>query len=168
MFNIFLKAAPRDRNLIFKVLPVIPDSIAPPQVMFSSLGIQSPPAIPSVLKHLRLLTKDEGDMYKWNHKHGKIEDVFANIFSYLQENYSRISPAVQTGLSERAIVPVGSTLVKASKLFFRLKKDLAPFFYEVPRGNVFPFNMITSNLHEMNLFKTVSKSKYSYNSVWSL
>lgn len=45
-----------------------------------------------------------------------------------------MSPKVKTGLLERPIVPVGSTLVKSQRLFFRLTKDLAPFFYEVPRS----------------------------------
>ena len=35
-------------------------------------------------------------------------------------------------------MPIGSHFVKASKLFFRLAKDLAPFFYEVPRGKHSP------------------------------
>jgi len=73
-------------------------------------------------------------LYNWSYKYGTIEEVFGNIFSFLQENYDRLSPNVQSGLRERAIVPVGSTLVKASKLFFRLAKDLAPFFFEVPRA----------------------------------
>jgi uncharacterized membrane protein YagU involved in acid resistance len=47
-------AVPKDRDMVFKVLPVIPDSIAPPQVMFSSLGIMSPPSVASVLKQVRV------------------------------------------------------------------------------------------------------------------
>jgi len=127
-------AAPKDTPLVFKVLPVIPDSIAPPQVMFSSLGIQSPPSIQNVLRQIRILTEEGGDLYNWNDKYGTIEEVFGSIFSFLQENYDRLSPVVQSGLSKIDIVPIGTTLVKASKLFFRLSKDLAPFFFEVPRG----------------------------------
>ena len=41
---------------------------------------------------------------------------------------------MQNGLRDRPLVPVGTTLVKASQLFFRLTKDLAPFFFEVPRA----------------------------------
>ena len=141
--HFYLSAAPRDRNLIFKVLPVISDDITPPQVMFSSLGIQSPPTISFVLKQIRILTENGGSLYNWSYKYGTIEEVFGNIFSFLQENYDRLSPNVQSGLRERAIVPVGSTLVKASKLFFRLAKDLAPFFFEVPRGEFTIYIYIT-------------------------
>jgi hypothetical protein len=55
-------------------------------------------------------------------------------FHRVAENYSGLSPRVQEALRERPLVPVGTTLVKPNRLFFRLAKDLAPFFYEVPRG----------------------------------
>ena len=139
-------AAPKDRNLVFKVLPVVHENVVPPQVMFSSLGIQSPPTIQIVLKQLRLLTENGGDLYHWGYKHSTIEEVFGSIFSFLQENYDGISPIVQSGLREHPIVPVGTTLVKASKLFFRLAKDLAPFFFEVPRGKVPESIMLRSSL----------------------
>ena len=116
------------------VFPVIPSSVAPPQVMFSSLGIQSPPTIKLVLKQIRILTENGGALDQWNYKYGTIDEVFGNIFSFLQDNYDKLSPMVQSGLREKAIVPVGTTLVKASRLFIRLAKDLAPFFFEVPRG----------------------------------
>uniref|UniRef100_A0A7S2UD61 U-box domain-containing protein n=1 Tax=Attheya septentrionalis TaxID=420275 RepID=A0A7S2UD61_9STRA len=127
-------AVPKDRDMVFKVLPVIPDSIAPPQVMFSSLGIMSPPSVASVLKQVLELTHDIDSLDHWTYKFGSVEKVFGSIFSFLQENYVNLSPRVQNGLRDRPLVPVGTTLVKASQLFFRLTKDLAPFFFEVPRA----------------------------------
>ncbi len=50
------------------------------------------------------------------------------------DNFADLSPRVKFALSDRAIVPVRSSFVKANRLFFRLSQDLAPFFYEVPRG----------------------------------
>ena len=50
------------------------------------------------------------------------------------DNYDDLSPRVQSGLRERPIVPIAARFVKANRLFFRLSKNLAPFFYEVPRG----------------------------------
>jgi hypothetical protein len=50
------------------------------------------------------------------------------------DNFSDLSPRVKEALANRPLVPVGSSFVKANRLFFRLSKDLAPFFYEVPRG----------------------------------
>ena len=50
------------------------------------------------------------------------------------DNYNDLSPRVQEALREKPLVPIGTTLVKVNRLFFRLAKDLSPFFYEVPRG----------------------------------
>ena len=102
--------------------------------MFSTLGIVSPPTIATVLKHIRSLTEVSRSLDQWNYTHGTIDEVFCHIFSFLQENYDSLSPRVQEGLRGRPLVPVGTTLVKANRLFFRLTKDLAPFFYEVPRS----------------------------------
>jgi len=127
-------AAPKDRHLCFRVMPVLLSSCAPPQVMFSRLEIVSPPPISVVLHQVRDLTEDEGSLDHWTYKHGSAEQVFSAIFSFLQDNFSDLSPRVKEVISERHIVPVGSSFVKASRLFFRLAKDLAPFFYEVPRA----------------------------------
>jgi len=124
---------PKDRHLAFKVLPVIPESICPPQVMYSSLGISSPPPIKVVLKQVRLLIEDPDNLDQWSYKFGTVDDVFSSVLSYLQEHYSRLSPRVQEALQERPLIPVGTMLVSARHLFFRLGKDLAPFFFEVPR-----------------------------------
>ena len=56
----------------------------PPQVMFSSLGIISPPPISVVLRQLRALIDDESILDHWNYKFGSVEAVFSEIFSYLQ------------------------------------------------------------------------------------
>jgi len=127
-------AAPKDKHLVFKVMPVIHHDAVPPQVMFSSLGIVSPPPISTVLRQLRTLTQSQSTVDHWSYKHGTVEAVFAEIFAFLQDNYAELSPRVQEGLQLKPIVPVGTTLVRPNRLFFRLSKDLAPFFYEVPRA----------------------------------
>jgi hypothetical protein len=126
-------SVPTHRNLVFQVLPIIPESIVPPQVFFSSLGIVSPPSVITVLNHFRLLTQDGGKLDQWNYQHGTVEQVFRSVFAFLEENLSDVSPRVLEALREKPVIPVGTTLVKASRLFFRLTKDLAPFFYEIPR-----------------------------------
>jgi len=59
-------------------------SCAPPQVMFSSLGIISPSPISVVLRQIRALTEVEGSLDHWTYKHGTIEQVFSEVFSFLQ------------------------------------------------------------------------------------
>uniref|UniRef100_A0A7S3QAL4 Uncharacterized protein n=1 Tax=Chaetoceros debilis TaxID=122233 RepID=A0A7S3QAL4_9STRA len=127
-------AAPKDRNLSFKVMPVMSATCAPPQVMFSSLGIVSPPPISIVLRQIRELTEDDGILDQWSYNHSSAEQVFSDLFSFLQDHYSDLSPRIKEALAERPLVPIGSAFVKSSRLFFRLTKDLAPFFYEVPRA----------------------------------
>jgi sacsin len=77
-------AAPKDKHLVFRVMPIIHNSAIPPQVMHSSLGIISPPPISVVLRQLRSLIEDESLLDRWNYKHGSIETVFSEIFSFLQ------------------------------------------------------------------------------------
>lgn len=150
-------------------MPVMFEACAPPQVMFSSLGIVSPPPIAIVLRQIRALTESHGTLDSWTYKHGTVEQVFSELFSFLQgnfllhiqtfyhvhsskisvnihmsrifnfrhtfsDNFSDLSPRVKEALADRPMVPVGSSFVKARQLFFRLAKDLSPFFYEVPRG----------------------------------
>ena len=139
-------------------MPVLTDSCAPPQVLFSTLGIISPPPINIVLRQIRVLTEVESTLDHWTYNNGTVEQVFSEIFYFLQgaflrkikngiiisipltlyfiDNFSELSPRVKQALSERPFVPVGNSFVKANRLFFRLQKDLAPFFYEVPRGKL--------------------------------
>ena len=77
-------AAPKDGHLVFKVMPIIHSTASPPQVLFSSLGIASPPPISVVLRQLRALIENETILDHWNYKHGSVETVFSEIFSFLQ------------------------------------------------------------------------------------
>lgn len=124
---------PKDRNLVYLISPVMHDEAVPAQVMWSTLGIVSSPTISIVLKHIRALISQLENTDRWTYKFGSIEDVFTSIFSFLQENYSKLSPVVCNGLGNLALVPVGAQCVKPTQLFFRLAKDLSPFFYELPR-----------------------------------
>jgi hypothetical protein len=60
--------------------------------------------------------------------------VFRAIYAYIEENWPKFSPAVRTSLQSRPLVPVKGRLVKASRLFLRLKEDLSPYLFEVPRA----------------------------------
>ena len=65
-------------------MPVLSDSCAPPQVMFSTLGIISPPPINIVLRQIRVLTEVESTLDNWTYNNGTVEQVFSEIFSFLQ------------------------------------------------------------------------------------
>lgn len=50
--------------------------------------------------------------------------VFQSLFRFLGKNWSNLSPAVKRRLRHRPLVPVGARLIKAGRLFFRLKVRL--------------------------------------------
>jgi len=79
-------AAPKDQNLTFMVLPVIMKSCAPPQVLFSTLGITSPPPISIVLRQVRALTENESILDHWT-MNSSVEKVFSDIFAFLQGKF---------------------------------------------------------------------------------
>jgi hypothetical protein len=60
------------------------ESACPPQVMFSSLGIISPPPITVVLGQIKALTENESVLDHWVYKYGSFEQVFAKLFDFLQ------------------------------------------------------------------------------------
>jgi hypothetical protein len=69
----------------------------------------------------------------WTHRE-RPERVFQSIYGFLDENWAKLSSREQADLRNIPIVPVCGRLVKASRLFFRLKVDLAPLFFELPRS----------------------------------
>lgn len=60
--------------------------------------------------------------------------VFRSLYNYIEDAWSKLAPSIRQDLCSSPLVPVRGRMVKASRLFFRLKGDLAPFFYEVPRA----------------------------------
>ncbi len=123
----------KDANLSFTCSPILSEEVCPPQVMWSSLGIVSPPKIDVVLRHLRNLTKDGGFLDRWEYKEDSIIAVFGSMYKFLDDNYEKLSPRVQDAMRSTAIVPVGTVLVKPKDMFFRMQMNLQPLLYEVPR-----------------------------------
>jgi len=57
---------PKDRHLVWTTVPVLPAHLAPPQMMWSSLGLQTPPPLPVVLAHLKcLLLRGNALLDRW-------------------------------------------------------------------------------------------------------
>ena len=119
----------------FSVIPVLDEDIAPPQIYFSSLAVTTSPPIEVVLRHLRNLTLNCGDLLdRWNNTQISIKDTFSALFSFLMDHWQTIVPAVKNAIKCSQMVPVGHFLVRPSRLFFRLQgEDLSPFMHEVPR-----------------------------------
>jgi hypothetical protein len=97
------------------------------------LGITSSPTIDVVLRHLRNLTSSGESLDRWNSVQYSIKDTFGEIFVFLNDNWKSISPTIQSALETTNIVPIGHSIFKPRRLFFRLAEDLNPFMHEIPR-----------------------------------
>ena len=132
------------------------------QSCYSSLGVTVVPTVQVVLRHIRnIITSGaaSGDsLDRWN-MDGKftLRDTFHELFKYLADNWPKINPAVQNSLSSSAFVPVGHTLIKPGRLFFRLSEDLSPFMHEIPRY----FGMHETFLKLLGVREKPSSSDYA-------
>ncbi|ETL96493.1 hypothetical protein, variant 1 [Phytophthora nicotianae] len=125
-----------DQALVYSTMPILANVALPPRVLYSRLGIKSPPPQDQVVKHLLTITNGDRAMSSrsldWQFFLPMVE-VFQAIFKFLQENWVELGPETQKRLANAAVIPVGSTLVKGSRLFIRLGENLAPLMFEVPR-----------------------------------
>eukprot|EP00466_Bigelowiella_natans_P004775 jgi/Bigna1/135000/aug1.27_g9708 len=71
--------------------------------------------------------KPEGD------RGGFFHGMMKQIFGYLSSRFEQLDAKDVQMLRQIPIVPVGSLVVKASRLYLRLEDDLFPFMFEVPR-----------------------------------
>ena len=124
---------PKDANLAFTMMPLLVDEACPPQVMWSSLGIVSPPPMDVVLAHLRNLTDGGGFLGRWNFNAAGPTAVFSSMFKFLEDNWDKLSPSVRASLKDVTLVPIDGELVKPKVIFFRLNMNLQPLLYELPR-----------------------------------
>ena len=97
----------KDANLCFTVMPVLGESVCPPQVMWSNLGIVSPPPMNIVLGHLRNLVNDGGFLSDWDYSAEGPVGVFGSMFRYLEDNFGKLSPRIKEALCDTPLVPIG-------------------------------------------------------------
>ncbi|CAH0485094.1 unnamed protein product [Peronospora farinosa] len=125
-----------DQALVYSTMPILASVAQPPRVLYSRLGIKAPPHHTQVVAHLLSITNSNRALSSrsldWQFFLPMVE-VFQAIFKYLQENWQELGAETQQRLIASAVIPVGSTLVKGSCLFFHLGENLAPLMFEVPR-----------------------------------
>ncbi|RLN54128.1 hypothetical protein BBJ28_00020342, partial [Nothophytophthora sp. Chile5] len=130
-------ATPDDQALVYSTMPILGSAALPPRVLWSRLGITSPPAQHHVVAHLLSITNGDRPLSSrsldWQFFLPMV-DVFQTIFKFLQDHWDRLDRGSQRKLTTAAVIPVGSTLVKGSHLFFHLGENLAPLMFEVPRA----------------------------------
>ena len=117
----------------FSVQPVLDEDISPPLYFFSSFGISTQPSMETVLRHVSCLAACGEYLDRWNHPFFSIRSTYSALFQYLHDHWKDLSPAAVAQLKSSNIIPVGHTVVRPQRLFFRLAEDLSPFMHEVPR-----------------------------------
>ncbi|KAG2522180.1 hypothetical protein JM16_005916 [Phytophthora kernoviae] len=130
-------AIPEDQALVYSTMPILANVALPPRVLWSRLGVRSPPPDNQVVVHLLSITNSDRALSSrsldWQFFLPMVE-VFQTIFKFLQENWDGLGRDKQRLLKTTTVIPVGSTLVKGSRLFFHLGDNLAPLMFEVPRA----------------------------------
>ncbi len=129
----------KDRHLAWSQLPVLSKRLEPQYMVCQKVGLQSPPE-PSVVKsHLRLICDDAttvSNNFLLSYPDPP-EEVFATILKYLEKRLRGLSSDEKEkelkSLRKYFCLPIGSILIKPSRLYFRLTENLAPFMFEVPR-----------------------------------
>jgi hypothetical protein len=122
-------------SLVFSLIPVLAEDIAPPQMFLSSLGVMTSPSHDLVTKHLLRLTRENGAelLDRWNLGHlYSIKATFQAIFDYLADHWRELAESTRALLQSTSIIPVGNLLVRPQRLFWKLPVDLSPFLHEVP------------------------------------
>jgi hypothetical protein len=147
-----------DRHLAWSAAPLLTEATSPPVVCHARLGLRSPPPPETVLAHVVHLCARPPDAWARIEVGAAMpatttvattttttvaavslpftpdaHAVLTDVFSYLNEHWSQITPAQRRTLRRLPLVPVGARLVRASRLYFRLARPLAPFVFEAPR-----------------------------------
>jgi hypothetical protein len=119
--------------LAFTIMPVLDEDISPPLYYYSSLGITTAPNKDIVLKHLHNLISTSDCLDRWNNPYFSLRMTFSSIFEFLFDHWKDIPISMKNSMKNMNIIPVGHSLIKPGRLFFRLSEDLSPFMHEIPR-----------------------------------
>jgi hypothetical protein len=131
-----------DRHLAWTVKSILQDRFVPPQVSWKNLGIESPPALSVVTRHVTHLSNfvvAEVEM----HEHGISATLgrmnkadFVNIFRHLEKesHHHGVDGNMFFGIEHLPCVPIGEALVRPQQIYRRLENSLPPLMYRVPEG----------------------------------
>ena len=123
----------KDYVLSWTVAPVV--TVKMPEMGLQHLCITSPPPIDVVIAHCLNLSKVRGGLDGWMYRDDPVE-VFDKIISFLNVQFrsDKVTKPHITTLSNTPFIPIGSSLLKPSRLFMSMDGgDLSPFMFTVPR-----------------------------------
>lgn len=129
----------KDWPLAWSCSPILSrQSIVPPEYSWGGLNLRSPPASPTVLRHLQVIGRNSGEdtLAHWPATTGikTIDEASFDVLKYLDRVWSSLSSSDKEALCQVAFMPAanGTRLVTASFLFTRLTINLSPFAFELP------------------------------------
>ncbi|KAF3621211.1 Binding protein, putative isoform 2 [Capsicum annuum] len=128
-----------DWPLAWSCAPILSrQSIVPPEYSWGALNLRSPPACPTVFRHLQVIGRNNGEdtLAHWPATTGikTIDEASFDVLKYLDRVWSSLSLSDKESLCQVAFMPAanGTRLVTASCLFTRLTINLSPFAFELP------------------------------------
>ena len=128
----------REAYLVWSVMPVLHETggAGPNELMRLHLRLRSPPPVAAVVEHLARLSSSPAPLLHWPAAALALapDACFHKTFEYLWTRWADVTAAERGALARMPCVPVGDTLVKASRVFCRAAADFAPFIYELPRA----------------------------------
>ncbi|XP_074588626.1 LOW QUALITY PROTEIN: uncharacterized protein LOC141844465 [Curcuma longa] len=129
----------KDWPLCWTIAPILSmQNVIPPEYSWGAFRLRSPPVFSTVLKHLQVVGKDNGEdtLAHWPTSTDimTVEDAFSDILKYMDKIWGTLSSSDIMELQKVAFVPVanGTRLVTAKSLFVRLAANLSPFAFELP------------------------------------
>uniref|UniRef100_A0A9I9DSX1 RING-type domain-containing protein n=1 Tax=Cucumis melo TaxID=3656 RepID=A0A9I9DSX1_CUCME len=152
----------KDWHLAWSCAPILSKhSVIPPEYSWGALNLRSPPAFPTVLKHLQVTGRNGGEdtLSHWPISVGvmSINEASCEVLKYLERIWSSLSSLDILELQRVAFIPVANAtrLVKANVLFARLTINLSPFAFELPSGYL-PFVKILQDLGLQDVLSAAS------------
>ncbi|KAL5540659.1 hypothetical protein UlMin_042851 [Ulmus minor] len=142
----------KDWPLAWSCTPILSrQNVVPPEYSWGSLQLRSPPAFPTVLKHLQIIGKNGGEdtLAHWPTASGMmtIDEASCEVLKYLDKIWASLSTSDINNLQRVPFIPAanGTRLVTANLLFARLSINLSPFAFELP-ALYLPFAKILKDL----------------------
>ena len=128
-----------DRHLGWTQMPILPEQFQIQHLVLKKVGVQSPPPYPIVISHIQDICSelDNGSLIM-----SYIDtppEVFNTILRYFEKRWNNNAKGVEKNreLAQLRLIfrlPVGSLLIRPTRLYFRMTTNLAPFMFEVPRA----------------------------------
>ncbi|KAL6189694.1 hypothetical protein ACLB2K_036097 [Fragaria x ananassa] len=152
----------KDWPLAWSCAPILSrQNVVPPDYSWGSLQLRSPPAFPTVIKHLQIIGRNGGEdtLAHWPTVSGMmtVDDASCEVLKYLDKIWNSLSSSDITDLQRVPFIPAanGTRLVTANLLFARLTINLSPFAFELP-SSYLPFLKILKALGLQDMLSIAS------------